>query len=97
MSRRALRWTRRALRALDRIVTRISVDSPAAAAGVVARIVSGIDILREFPSSGRAGRIATTRELVFADVPYIVAYRVNANEIEVLTILHAARRWPDSP
>jgi len=43
---------------------------------------------------GRAGRVKGTRELVLVDVPYIVAYRVVAGTVEVLRVLHTARRWP---
>jgi plasmid stabilization system protein ParE len=44
---------------------------------------------------GRAGRALNTRELVFADLPYIVVYRVTAN-IEILAVVHTARNWPES-
>ncbi|TPN90997.1 type II toxin-antitoxin system RelE/ParE family toxin, partial [Mesorhizobium sp. B1-1-5] len=28
------------------------------------------------------------------DVPYIILYRVIGEEIEILTVMHAAQRWP---
>jgi toxin ParE1/3/4 len=43
---------------------------------------------------GRPGRVPGTRELVVAGTPYIVAYRVTASRVDVLAIIHAARRWP---
>ncbi|CCD88382.1 Addiction module toxin, RelE/StbE family [Bradyrhizobium sp. ORS 285] len=96
MSRRRLRWTRRALNRLDQIGAYIAENNPAAAARVVARIVVGVDSLAEHPAKGRPGRISGTRELVLTDIPYIVAYRVTPGSIEVLTVIHAAQRWPDT-
>lgn len=95
MSVRAIRWTARALRRLDAIGANIASDNPAAAARVVARIVAALGRLPQFPASGRPGRIAGTRELVFADIPYVAAYRVASETIEVLTVMHAAQKWPE--
>ncbi len=35
-----------------------------------------------------------TRELVITGTPYIAAYRVRPQRIEVLRIIHGAQRWP---
>lgn len=43
---------------------------------------------------GRAGRVAGTRELVVADTPYIIPYRVRGDAVEILRVFHAARKWP---
>jgi plasmid stabilization system protein ParE len=43
---------------------------------------------------GRPGRISGTRELVLTAFPYIIAYRVT-DRIEILAMMHGARRWPD--
>lgn len=43
------------------------------------------------PSLGRPGRVDGTRELIVAHAPYIVAYRIHENEIQILAIIHAAR------
>jgi toxin ParE1/3/4 len=44
---------------------------------------------------GRQGRAPGTRELVIARTPFIVAYRLHNETIEILRILHGAQRWPD--
>ncbi|OEC94360.1 MULTISPECIES: type II toxin-antitoxin system RelE/ParE family toxin [Rhizobium] len=93
MSRKRIRWTLRALRRLDQIGEYIQKDDPDAAARVVARIVSAVDMLAEFPATGRAGRIKGTREVVLADIPYIIPYRVG-QDIEIPTVMHAHQRWP---
>ena len=55
-----------------------SHDAPdaEAAARVVSRIVIAVDALADRPAMGRTGRIKSMRELVPADIPYIIAYRV---------------------
>jgi len=95
MTRRAVRWTRRATLRLDQVGGHIQGDNPAAASRVIARIISAVDNLSEQPNLGRPGRIPGTRELVFADIPYIVAYRVTTTAVEVVTVMHGAQRWPD--
>ena len=95
MSNRTIRWTKRALRRLDGIGSEIAKDNPSAAARVVARLVSVVDGLTEQPAMGRTGRIAGTRELVLADIPYIIPYRVTPSDVQILTVMHAAQQWPD--
>ena len=95
MSRR-IRWTRRALARLDHIGAYIARRDPAAASRVIARIRTIVETLPDHPLMGKAGRVAGTREMVLSDIPYIVAYRATATEIEVLTILHTSQRWPKS-
>ena len=51
--------------------------------------------LGDYPLMGRPGRARGTRELVFPDLPYIVAYRVTTDRVEVLAVVHTAREWPD--
>jgi toxin ParE1/3/4 len=90
-----LRWTRRADRDLDEIAAYIGQDSPAAAARVVLELIDQTEtLLSGHPALGRAGRVLGTRELVIGSLPYIVAYRVRDEAIEVLRVLHASRRWP---
>jgi addiction module RelE/StbE family toxin len=93
--KRTVRWTRRASRRLERIGTRIEADNPAAAARVVSAIARAVQRLDRAPGRGRPGRLRGTRELVVVGTPYIVAYRVQANDIEILTVQHGAQRWPD--
>jgi addiction module RelE/StbE family toxin len=93
MSRKRIRWTLRALRRLDDIGAYIEQDNPDAAARVVARIVTAVVMLAELPATGRAGRIKGTREVVLADIPYIIPYRVG-RDIEIITVMHAHQKWP---
>jgi addiction module RelE/StbE family toxin len=94
MSMTPVRWTLRALRRLDEIGAYIEQNDPDAATRVVARIVSAVDMLSELPAVGRVGRMRGTRELVLADIPYLVPYRVTTTTIDIITIMHASQRWP---
>jgi toxin ParE1/3/4 len=44
---------------------------------------------------GRTGRDPRTRELVLSGTGYIVAYRIRAEQVEILAVIHRSRRWPD--
>ncbi|HET6521471.1 MAG TPA: type II toxin-antitoxin system RelE/ParE family toxin, partial [Geminicoccaceae bacterium] len=50
--------------------------------------------LAQHPESGRPGRVPGTRELVVSGTPYIVPYRVQGNTVQILRVLHGARKWP---
>jgi toxin ParE1/3/4 len=39
--------------------------------------------------------VPDTRELVIARTPFVVAYRLRNETIEILRVLHGAQRWPD--
>jgi toxin ParE1/3/4 len=55
-------------------------------------IFESIKGLRRFPGKGRTGRVHGTRELVVPGTPYIVVYRLVDTTIQILSILHGARR-----
>ena len=90
-----VRWLRRALRNLDEEAEYIARDDPPAAARVVEHIASSVKLLGTHPASGRLGRVPGTRELVVTGTPYIVAYRVRDETVEILRVFHAARKWPE--
>jgi len=90
-----IRWTRPALADLEAIGDFVARDNPQAAERLVARILSAVDALRDHPNLGRPGRIAGTGELVVADTPYVVPYRVADGDVQILAVFHGARRWPD--
>ncbi len=92
---RTIRWTARAVRRLDQVGVFIARDDPQAAARVVARIVSTVELLSEQPAMGRVGRVPGTRELVFADISHIVPYRGGPDAVEVLAVMHTAQKWPE--
>jgi toxin ParE1/3/4 len=92
----AVVWRRQAEQDLQRIFDFILEHNPAAAQRVAERIERRVAELQAHPRAGRRGRVAGTRELVVAGTPYIVAYRVKGRRIDILAVLHGARRWPAS-
>ena len=69
----------------------------AAARRIVLRILHDVErLLPDNPHMGRPGRVPGTRELVIAQTPTIVPYRVQREAIQILRVYHSARRWPDS-
>jgi toxin ParE1/3/4 len=89
-------WTAPALRELEAIGDYIARDNSRASARIVTRIFDRVDMLADHPETGRPGRIAGTRELVVTDTPFIVPYRIRGDQVEILSVFHGARRWPDS-
>ena len=73
----------------------IAAENPRAAERQVRLVINAIARLADFPELGRVGRIEGTRELVVSRTPYLVAYRLAGNEIEILRVLHGRQRWPD--
>jgi toxin ParE1/3/4 len=90
-----LRWSKRAIRRLASIHDYIAKDSPAAASRVAVAIVQSALRLQKFPYIGRLGRIEGTRELVIPGLPYIIPYRVVDNVIQIASVIHTSRKWPE--
>jgi addiction module RelE/StbE family toxin len=89
-----IRWTPTALHDLQSAHDYVASDKPDAAADIAEHLLEAIDALARHPHMGRKGRVAGTRELIVR--PYVIVYRVRADAIELVAILHTARRWPDS-
>ena len=90
-------WTRLALDDLDHARDFIEAANPPAVLKVVERIESAVATLAAHPEMGRPGRFEGTRELIVVGTPFIVPYRVHGDRIEILGIIHGARRWPGGP
>ena len=89
-------WLRRALQDYDDILNWLDNHRSRASTLISQRIDRSVDDLLDFPLIGRPGRVPGTRELVVLRTPYIVAYRIAGHDIEILAVLHGARRWPES-
>jgi addiction module RelE/StbE family toxin len=92
-----IEWTQQATRQLDQAHDYIALsNSEAVASRIAMQIVNSVQQLAAFPMSGRAGRVAGTRELVIANTPFIAAYAVDHDRIVILAIYHGAQRWPEA-
>ena len=89
-------WSAWALSDRDGIFSHIEADNPSAAVSIDERIAGAARHLRDFPESGRPGRIDGTRELVIAGTPYVAAYVVTETTVRNLRVLHGAQRWPET-
>ncbi|NIP37958.1 MAG: type II toxin-antitoxin system RelE/ParE family toxin [Candidatus Dadabacteria bacterium] len=63
---------------------------------MISRIQEAANKLKEFPHMGRPGRVLNTRELVIAATPYIIVYLIDGEVIQIVSVIHGARQWPDS-
>lgn len=54
------------------------------------RIWNGCQRLKEFPESGRPGRVPMTREVIIP--PYVIPYRIKSDSVEILNIFHSAQK-----
>lgn len=88
----AIRWTLQALDDLEAICLFIARDSPRVAAVFAERVFQATDRLAENPRLGRAVpelSVPTIRQLNIGN--YRVIYRIQAGDIQVLTVHHGAR------
>jgi addiction module RelE/StbE family toxin len=89
-----IEWTPLALQDRIEIFEFIASDSVTSAGRVDDAFDSQVEQLIEHPNSGRAGRLAGTRELVVSQLPYIIVYKVAKESVLVLRVMHTARDWP---
>ena len=91
-----IEWTRPAIDDVREAGEYIARDNPAAASCMASRVVEAVEFLSSQPNIGRPGRVVNTRELVVTGTPFLVIYRAHLGNLQVLRILHHARRWPAS-
>ncbi|MFP5226466.1 MAG: type II toxin-antitoxin system RelE/ParE family toxin [Acidobacteriota bacterium] len=72
----------------------IAEDNAEAAYRLQDQIEQQVAMLSRMPEMGRSGRRRGTREMVIAGTSYVAAYRVLSDRLEILRVLHGARRWP---
>ena len=89
-----IRWLDLAVGDLQQVREYIKRDNPKAANKIAKKILEAVDCLKDHPGMGRSGRIHGTRELIIANTPYIVPYRMKDNQIEILRVLHGSQMWP---
>jgi toxin ParE1/3/4 len=87
-----VRYKARALADLEAIHNYIAQDNPSAANAVVQRIVRAVGRLAIIPLSGRPGVVRGTRILAVPGLPYVVIHRVREETVEIIAVLHSARR-----
>ncbi|MGB7624259.1 MAG: type II toxin-antitoxin system RelE/ParE family toxin [Terriglobia bacterium] len=91
-----LRWTPLAVGHLKSAYEYVAKESSSAAEKLIQRILAAGTVLEEHPHLGRVGRVEGTREFIITGTPFVVPYRIRRDQAEILAVLHAARRWPES-
>jgi toxin ParE1/3/4 len=89
-----IRWTCAAAEDLEHIKDYLTEHHPQFAKSTVIELYETIRSLKTSPRRGRLGREEGTRELVLPRLPYVVAYRIKEQAVEVLHIFHAAQNRP---
>lgn len=89
-----LEWTQKAMGDLREAGEYIAADNSDAARRMATRVLEAVEYLIDHPNIGRPGRLSGTRELVVTGTPFIVVYWVRGAAVQVLRVLHHARRWP---
>lgn len=88
-------WFAAAYRDLEAIYNYIEPHNSEAAKLLIRKIIKMAGYLSEHPLMGRIGRVANTREMIVAGAPYIIAYTITQSHVNILTVLHTSRKWPD--
>ena len=84
-------WAPEARRQIHEIWHYIALDDAVAATRMITRLVVATEKLARFPYLGRPGR-ENSREMVVAGTKFVVAYRVEGEEITIGSVLHGAQR-----
>ena len=90
-----INWSADAIGDLRALRDYIAEHNPSAAADMGRRIVESVEALADFPAIGRPGRLPHTRELVVPGTPYLVPYKVTEGRVEIIAVIHGARKWPE--
>lgn len=88
-----LLWRASALADLDQIISYIAERDVSAAERLQQAIEACAERLPDHPFMYRTGRVPGTREAV-VHPNYILIYRVTAEAIEVVSLVHARQEYP---
>lgn len=91
-------WTAAALAQLREIHTFLAHSSPQYAIWTVDRLTRRSQQISAFPRSGRIVPEANgvnIREVL--EGPYRIIYHLLDDEVDIISVAHSARKWPDEP
>lgn len=90
-----VKYTNIAIDDLNHAYDFIYQDSPKSARKVIETIELHINKLTDFPDIGKKGRVLRTQEMPVTGLPFIIIYRHKKDTIEIISILHTSRKYPD--
>jgi toxin ParE1/3/4 len=85
-----LKWSRRALTDIARIIEDIAQDNPSAGSALAMSMRAQAEHLRQHPYLGRES-VAGLRELV-VHRNYLLTYRLKPGRVEILQVWHVAQQ-----
>ena len=86
-----IRYTPRAFRELQDIFAYVDGHSSLGALNVKSRVHAVVELIASHPHSGRRIGKRGLRRIVAFPYPYLVLYRIAADEVVILSVRHAAR------
>lgn len=87
-------WSSRALDDIEEAHRFIWQHNPQAADRLIDTLLRAAARPKHLPEMGRSGRRPGSRELVVASTPYVIMYELGERGVEILRVMHGARRWP---
>jgi plasmid stabilization system protein ParE len=87
-----VRFSRRASRDLDALLSYIAERSPNGAASVAASLLRGMQLIAENPGAGKRTDKSGVSVSILGDYPYKIFYRVRGEFVEIVRVRHGARR-----
>ena len=92
-----IHWTEAAAKDMDGITDYLFGEGLAfdAVEDYVKRIYSAPHHLATLPGAGKPGRVPSTREWLVKDTPYALIYRVLADRVQILRIMHGSHQFPE--
>ncbi|PZO49862.1 MAG: type II toxin-antitoxin system mRNA interferase toxin, RelE/StbE family [Alphaproteobacteria bacterium] len=88
---RRVRWRARALADLETIKAWLAKQSNANPTKTLLRIKTAADTLRRLGDIGRPSRVEGVREMSVRAAPYVIAYQVAGDTIDILAVYHTAQ------
>ena len=88
-------WSPTAISNMESLRLYISEHNPQGALKVAVSIHDAIDLISQFPSLGRVGRVPNSREYVMTDYPYIISYSISERVLQIIAVMHTAKSWSD--
>jgi toxin ParE1/3/4 len=88
-----IQWRPEAQADLETILAYIAEHNQQTAFDLLGEIDRAVSQLPKHPNLYRPGRVAGTREMV-VHRNYLLVYRMTSTTIEILSVVHARRRYP---
>ena len=73
-----------------------SIEEKETGQRIVDRLFTATGRLENFPLSGKVGSVPDTREIVLAELPYILVYTIQGDIVQIVNVVHTAREYPSS-